>query len=230
MKNKVIAALVISIGLISIVGGCSSPSSRLKSMKNDATERLKKETQDSTLEESSFDSEIEANNHNSKPEIIPVSSGNDLFGSLNGVGFKEANNSWSDTFAKDGWVLNTDNDGEYCFATARNNDKYGTDIELYLYNGMSDDNVFVEEIESNGFSGYGINVCYAESYPSMSWNGITFGATDAEVKAAYGKPSHVYEGRRYTEYTYDLSDNTEIEFEVYNDGGLLGVNLIILDN
>lgn len=86
---------------------------------------------------------------------------------------------------------------------------------MYLYNFMSDDNVFAEEIETNGFSGYEIDATYAESYPDMTWNGITFGADGDAVVAAYGDADYVYECELYSAYTYSIFDDVELEFYVY---------------
>lgn len=145
----------------------------------------------------------------------------DRAGSYNGVNLTAGGDSWEDIFAADGWTFAND-DNDYIFMTAENA-KY-KDAELYVYN-ESRTNVSKADIVNKGVWGYKIDVEYASSYPDMTFNGVTFGASASDVKAAYGSPDESYSGSLYTALTYNLSDDVEITFYIYSDNGLTQVEV-----
>ncbi|MCD7736598.1 MAG: hypothetical protein LUI07_06500 [Lachnospiraceae bacterium] len=52
--------------------------------------------------------------------------------------------------------------------------------------------------------------------------GLALGASTAEdIVAAYGKPTDIYEGELYTQYTYQEDYNQEVELAVYLESGVL---------
>lgn len=152
----------------------------------------------------------------SAAEDVPRTDGDQL-GSLNGQAFTLNGDPWT-MFANDGWVLSLDNDGEYTFAEASN----GSYPDALLYVNDEDmEDVYAEDIRTYGIYGYTVDFLWCESAkrPAMTWNGITFGATVEDVKAAYGEPDYEYEGSMYVSYTYKVGE-AEIDFYVTPDNGL----------
>lgn len=152
----------------------------------------------------------------SAAEDVPRTDGDQL-GSLNGQAFTLNGDPWT-MFANDGWVLSLDNDGEYTFAEASN----GSYPDALLYVNDEDmEDVYAEDIRTYGIYGYTVDFLWCESAkrPAMTWNGITFGATVEDVKAAYGEPDYEYEGSMYMSYTYKVGE-AEIDFYVTPDNGL----------
>lgn len=152
----------------------------------------------------------------------------DKLGAYNGVAFTDKGDSWADTFGADGWEFVEDVDSDFSYSTVfADNAKYGEFAQLMVYNEAWD-NATKEEILADGFYGYDIDMYYADSYPNMTWNGVTFGASADMLLSAYGEYDNMYDGEMYTAYMYDIEDtekDIEIEFYVYKDKGLMGVNL-----
>lgn len=137
-------------------------------------------------------------------------------GAYKGIGLTAFGDSWDETFGADGWSFAND-DGEYSFMSAEN-PKY-KDAILYVYN-FSRENTTHAEIMDNGFYGYSIDCAFSSTYPDMTWNGLTFGASAEDIFGCYGNPDDSYTGNMYTMYQYDIGNNIEMEFYVYPDKGL----------
>lgn len=142
-------------------------------------------------------------------------------GTYNGIPLTAYGDDWNTIFGADGWNFAND-DGEYTFMSAENS-KYKNAV-FYVYN-YSRDYTTRADILNNGSYGYSIDCKYSSTYPDMTWNGITFGATAGDIFAAYGNPDNSYDGSLYTMYEYDISDDIEIEFYVYPDDGLQRVEV-----
>lgn len=148
-------------------------------------------------------------------KTTPVA-GNDQFGSINGKGFTLQGDPWT-MFADDGWVLGLDDDGEYSFKTA-DNGAY-PDAQLYV-NNEAMDHVTAEDIRTNGIYGYTVDFLWSEGKrPNMTWNGVTFGASVADIQAAYGEPYSTYNSTMYTNLTYKIGE-AEMDFYITPDNGL----------
>lgn len=153
-------------------------------------------------------------------EEKPVTGGAQ-FGFLNGNVLTLQGDPWS-IFADDGWVLDTDNDGEYSFAVA-GNPSY-PDAQLYVNNEVMD-HTTIADIEAKGIFGYTMDFMFSDGpRPDISWNGITFGASVDDVTATYGKPYSTYQGSMYESLSYEIGD-AEICFYVTPDKGLQKVSL-----
>lgn len=153
---------------------------------------------------------------------VNPAAGNDVYGSYNGVALTGLGDSWSRTFGADGWEFDTDEDYSFIVIT---NDSY-PGVEAYMYN-ENRSTTTAAQIEQDGFYGYSIDCSWKKgsTYPPMTWNGVTFGASASSVKAAYGEPSYEYNGSTYTSYEYELGNDQEITFYVYPDEGLQRVQL-----
>lgn len=137
-------------------------------------------------------------------------------GAYNGIALTAYGDDWNATFGADGWNFAND-DGEYTFMSAEN-PKY-KDAVLYVYNSRRNDTTRAD-ILNNGSYGYSIDCRYSSTYPDMTWNGITFGATAEDIFASYGNPDYSYDGTSYVMYQYDITDDIEMEFYVFPDAGL----------
>lgn len=183
------------------------------------------ETQEESEKGNTDTEESEESNTNAGDNQTSVEAKDDMYGSYNGVNFTLQKDSWANTFGADGWKFDYDSDGEYSFVKAYN-DKYDG-ADLYLY-GEEFGDLYAAEIESNGIYGYSIDTDYMESstYPNMTWNGITFGATIEDIKEVYGEYESEFESTSlgYTTYDYEIGENVEIEFKVDVDKGLIGVD------
>lgn len=139
---------------------------------------------------------------------------NDFLGSYNGIALTCSGDSWNDTFGADGWVFNND-DGEYGFMTAVNEKYQDADLHVYNYNM---DKATRNDIIENGVYGYSIDCSWSAASPNMTWGGLTFGATAEDVQSVYGEPDFMYTGSSYTSYEYEITDNIDIEFYIYETG------------
>lgn len=146
--------------------------------------------------------------------------GSDVLGAYKGTPITSSANSWS-MFESDGWVFDNE-DGEYSFMSCVN-DKY-EDASLYVYNKDADDTTR-SDITDYGFYGYDIDVSWSDNKPDMTFNGLTWGASDSDVTSAYGTPDYTYTGSMYTSYEYEISKNVDMTFYVYFDEGLQKVSL-----
>lgn len=154
---------------------------------------------------------------------VVISDGEDIYGSYNGVSINISANDWASTFGADGWVFDNE-DGEYSFMSCKNS-KYG-DSDLYVYNEARS-NTTKDDILNKGYYGYSIDVSWSDAKPDMTFNGLTWGASDDDIFAAYGTPDYSYTGSMYTSYEYELSDDVIMEFYIYFDKGLQEVELSI---
>lgn len=150
--------------------------------------------------------------------------GKDELGSIDGEGFTLQGDPWT-MFSNDGWVLELDNDGEYSFATAHNTTYPGA--WLYVNNEQMD-HVTAEDIRVNGIWGYTVDFlnCDEPIRPDMTWNGITFGASEYDITGVYGDPVNIYNGSLYTSLSYKV-DDADIEFYVTPDNGLQKISVNI---
>lgn len=149
--------------------------------------------------------------------------GNDILGSYNGLILGEQT-SWHDTFGADGWSF-TNEDGEYSFMTCEN-PKYDG-VELYVYNQARNE-ATADDIYTNGFFGWSCDVSYAtNAVPDMTFNGLTWGASNEDVLNTYGSPDFSYEGSMWTSYEYGFGDDITMTFYVYPGNGLQKVDVAI---
>lgn len=169
---------------------------------------------DFSLDESGIDTEDNTQDISMEPGLL---------GTFNGVDFTCNGDSWDATFGADGWEL-IDNVDNYTFIVAEN-EKYGDYAELYLYNKKYE-NTSKEDILTDGIYGYDLDFGGVEDLsviPDISWKGIKLGASAEDIKAVYGEPSYTYNGTMYDSYTYEISNRTEIEFQIYFEQGLKSV-------
>lgn len=156
--------------------------------------------------------------------IMPSAAADDTFGSYAGVNLSGKGDSWDASFGADGWVFDNE-DGEYTFMSTAN-PKY-PDVTLYVYNAERRDTTRADILEK-GIWGYDIDTYWADEYPSMTWGGLTWGASAEDVISVYGQAGYVYEGSMYTSYEYTLGQ-MEIEFYVYPEEGLREVSVSYYD-
>lgn len=149
----------------------------------------------------------------------------DALGSLNGVNFAKGATGYG-VFADDGWV--PEYEGEYNFLVLTN-EKYDKYFNCSVFSFPFADNVTVEMLMSNGVGGYDMSVNKLENpAPAMTWCGLTWGASSADLKAAYGTPAYEYKSSdgTHSSYTYmiDKANNWDIMFSFDNDQ-LTGVKM-----
>lgn len=153
--------------------------------------------------------------------VDSVTVGVDYYGSYNGHFLSPAADSWS-YLSDDGWSLDTQS-GDDGFFLCTNN-KY--DGAILMVRGSSITSTTNSEIMDYGFYSYSIDVSGASTAPQMTFNGITWGASDDVVTAAYGEPNSTKTTSTYTLYSYDLGGAT-MTFYVYFGSGLQKVALTI---
>lgn len=169
---------------------------------------VKAEAEGEAVDKGENDGEVD-----SRPSTGTSTSG--TVGSYRGVAFGTSDNDWDDTFGADGWVLE-DNDFEGYLLFAEENSKYpGVDLSI----STEDKNWTVADVMEKGFLGYDINVSFADGkLPDMSWNGVTFGSSLADVEAAYGDGYDYYGSTdgTYNSYQYELPGGSELTFYIFD--------------
>lgn len=102
------------------------------------------------------------------------------------------------------------NDGEYSFLVMKNDNYEG---EIYVY----DDNYSGKEADLISDGVFGIN-CSVGSYdkrPEMTIAGLTWGASDEDVKAALGEPEYFSSTSYGTNYDYTIEDaSVGMEYDI----------------
>lgn len=159
---------------------------------------------------------------------VPQISGDDT-GAYNGVAFKTGVGDWNTTFGADGWEFETDSEGDFSFVIAHNAKYKGAELYLYGKDYVTDvaKESSIADVKTNGFYGYNIDASYSEGKPPMTWRGLTFGASGEDILAVYGAPRYSFTGELYTTYEYSITDDVEIVFYAYADGGLQSVNCYV---
>lgn len=184
---------------------------------DDYEDEFPNENEEPSYEEPSHDEPIDED-----PIQKPVAAvSGDMLGSYNGVALTVQGDSWEDTFGADGWEFAND-DAEYIFMTATNEKYDGVDLYVYNYDRTK---VTKSSILEGGIWGYDVECSWADSYPAMTWNGVTFGDSADKIIEAYGQPHNIYEGTMYTSYLYEITEDIEIEFYVFSGEGLQHVNV-----
>lgn len=148
-----------------------------------------------------------------EPSTQPVVSGSDTFGSYNGTSFGIG--TPLSTFKNDGWKIEWEDDDAGIFVSYIN-DKYDG-ASLYLYGNK--DKITDSDLAVSGVYGYSMDISYCEGgiYPSMTWSGLTWGASLDDIKAVYGESTYGYNSTSYDTLTYEATDGTELTFYVSKD-------------
>lgn len=147
--------------------------------------------------------------------------GEDLLGTINGKVLTAGPNDTA-LFTEAGFEYDLNDDGKYSFCTL----KYAEDdmIDLYLSTADFSDTT-IAEMEEKGFYGYQISTYGAEKLPNMTWGGLTFGASCEDVLGVYGEPSYKYDSDDFHSFSYDISENVELVFDIYDEDGITSVEL-----
>lgn len=142
----------------------------------------------------------------------------DQLGAYDGTPIPLNGGNW-DILGDYGWEFTNDNGMAYQIVK---NPDY-EDVELHLFNRNRAD-ATRDDIIVNGFYGYDV-ICAPGTSVPMTWNGITFGASEDDIVAAYGNNHAQYEESDYTSYKYSIDEDTDLTFYVYPDSGLQEVRL-----
>lgn len=171
----------------------------------------------------------------------------DQLGAYDGTPIPLNGGNW-DILGDYGWEFTNDNGLAYQIVK---NPDY-EDVELHLFNRNRAD-ATRDDIIVNGFYGYDV-ICAPDTSVPMTWNGITFGASEDDIVGAYGRNYYLYtqyeggEGEPhyhsvsadpdlnsmesesldeilYHSYKYPIDEDTDLTFYVYQDSGLQEVRL-----
>lgn len=120
-----------------------------------------------------------------------------------------------DTLRDAGWIAV--DDGEYTFSVLKNAEY---DAEIYAYD--ADWSGTEAGLISSGVYGISCDISGWEKWPVMSISGLTWGASDEDIKAALGEPDDAYEGEFGNTYVYVIKDSAaglEYDIELRTDTG-----------
>ncbi len=139
------------------------------------------------------------------------------------------------TVAEAGWTFNLAdygyengyimNKGDKTYSTIKlTNTNYDEKLDVSV--GFINSGDAAADITECSIWSIGCNIRYGfdlvASYPSMQQaKGITWGSTEEQVIAAYGKPSEIYEAEQgYKVLSYTNDNGSYLDIEVYADGGV----------
>ena len=137
----------------------------------------------------------------------------DSFGTINGINFSLDGNNFEETFGKDGFELENTSDS---VGIACTNPKY-KDLTLIVY-GKTIDHISPKDVKEKGFSGYYIGG-QTDKKPKMNWKGLTWGATEKEIKEKLGKPDEETDSGISKTLVYNMNSDGTIQmyYTVYNN-------------
>ena len=181
-------------------------------------------TEEATDDDNDLAEETNLTTDDSKVEKVPVT-GDDTFGSLNGVGFdlKDSCLDFTETFGKAGFDFVDDKDSytdvSYNpFHLTNGNASIVVTVSREVNGELTDNSI--NNIINEGFTSYYVDVTdtVASSRPYMTFKGCTWGASADDIIAAYGEPldfNGISTKDAINRLTYDY-ENYTIEFSVYN--------------
>lgn len=152
-------------------------------------------------------------------ELI-VSDGSDTYGAYNGVSLIAGANNWNETFGADGWEFD-DEDGQYSFLWCINEQYDGAD--LYVYN-KEGDGTTRDDILNDGFYGYDIDVSCSREKPDMTFRGLTWGASEDDIRMIYGEPDYYSSSKTSTYIEYE-EDDICMTFMLFEGDGMQSVSV-----
>ena len=235
MRRKLLFIGVLTALACVCLAGCGQG----KIEKNESSEivstemRSEEEKTDDVVNES--EDMTESDESVSDTDYVDVSGITHPFGSINGVELTDQVNDFNSTFGADGFTFHIDSTGKYNTQGILENEKY-PDLTAFI-TSKSEDNGTNESFQKDGFYGYSVaGEGRAEKKPDMEWGGLTWGASEDDIKAVYGEPTYRFDSDMYDVLEYRCSDTTTLRFDVYHEGaefvsyaGLQDVELLVYD-
>ena len=151
------------------------------------------------------------------------------YGVLNGHVIDPEGNTFESVFPEEDWLYNPDLDNDSPDIIVFNDVYPYLELSLHPLGKSGLYRSTYVDLEENGFVGYQVSCEAGLDCPAMSWAGLTFGASVADIEAVYGEPDTKDEGELFTNVLYRLGDWV-LKMFVYNediDGtpGLYSVSL-----
>lgn len=175
---------------------------------------------DSVSEETVSDEGTSLTGEEDRPAISSAELG-DYIGSYNGVSLLPG--AYNLTLFEDEFQWDDADSGEYSFfpLTGRANDS----VSLYVWD-YDDSGLLSGALDAVYSYEFDIIDVSDDNLPDVTFNGLTWGASESEIREAYGEPSYEYASDGYWSVDYDVTSllNDGIDYELSFSGDEAGVN------
>lgn len=155
-----------------------------------------------------------------RPAISSAELG-DYIGSYNGVSLLPG--AYNLTLFEDEFQWDDVDSGEYSFfpLTGKANDS----VSLYVWD-YDDSGLLSGALDAVYSYEFDIIDVSDDNLPDVTFNGLTWGASESEIREAYGEPSYEYASDGYWSVDYDVTSllNDGIDYELSFSGDEAGVN------